>query len=258
MNALLTLPPNVRDRLASSLATGTLVAPFGDLSLRAAMGGALERPGIRDALFELADLGVTGRAAAAWIKTATAARESVPRPELVWTGPEVPGLHARETRRVFDEMLGSAERSIWASTYTYYDGLKAFKVLADRMDQRPALECTLLINIGRKWGDSRTADDLVTRFADRFWRYDWPGKRRPRVFYDPRGLEGETTTSVLHAKALVQDDRCVLVTSANFTEAALDRNIELGLRVEDPALALQIVRHFARLIEERLLLPIPS
>jgi hypothetical protein len=38
--------------------------------------------------------------------------------------------------------------------------------------------------------------------------------------------------AVLHAKAVVADDEAVLVTSANLTEAALDRNIELG--VEPP------------------------
>lgn len=257
MNALVTLPPNVRDRLAAALATGSLPRPYSAFSLRAALGQPTDRPDILAALEELADLGITGRAAAAWIKTATMARDSVPRPELVWTGPEVPGLHARETRRVFDEMLGTAEHSIWASTYAYYDGPKAFKVLAARMDAVPTLECTLLINIARKWGDTTSAQDLVTRFAQRFWTKDWPGKRRPRVFYDPRGIEAETANSVLHAKALVQDEKCVLVTSANFTEAALERNIEVGLRVEDSALAIQIIRHLARLVESGGLAALP-
>jgi phosphatidylserine/phosphatidylglycerophosphate/cardiolipin synthase-like enzyme len=45
---------------------------------------------------------------------------------------------------------------------------------------------------------------------------------------------------VLHAKAVVADDEAVFVTSANLTEAAFDRNIELGLLVLDRALALSI------------------
>ena len=258
MDALLDLPSQRREGLASALSTGSLASPYSAMALRAAMGEAADRPGLRDALIELDGLGISGRAAAAWIRTAMAAKEAVPRPELVWTGPEVPGLHARDTRQVFDDMLGSAEKSIWASTYTYYDGPKAFGVLAGRMDERPELEVTLLINIGRQKRDTRSADALVSVFSERFWKRDWPGKRRPRVYFDPRGLEEDTTKSVLHAKALVQDERCVLVTSANFTEAALDRNIELGLRVEDPTLAQQVVRHYQRLIEERLLVPIPG
>ena len=57
----------------------------------------------------------------------------------MWSGPEVPGLHARDTRRVYEELLGSAERSVWASTYAFFDGPKAFEVLARRMDAVPGL-----------------------------------------------------------------------------------------------------------------------
>lgn len=46
----------------------------------------------------------------------------------------MPGLHSADTRRVFDELLGTAEHSIWASTYAFFDGRRAFEVLARRMD----------------------------------------------------------------------------------------------------------------------------
>ena len=178
---------------------------------------------------------MSGPAAAAWIRTVDEATSRTPRPDLVWSGPEVPGLHARDTRRVFEELLGTAERSVWASTYAFFDGPKAFDVLARRMDARIELHVTLLLNIQRKRGDSTAAEQLVRSFADRFWGTDWPGTSRPRVFYDPRALEPEGPTGVLHAKALVVDDESVFVTSANLTEAALDRNIELGLLVRDQA-----------------------
>jgi phosphatidylserine/phosphatidylglycerophosphate/cardiolipin synthase-like enzyme len=63
---------------------------------------------------------------------------------------------------------------------------------------------------------------------------------------------------VLHAKAVVADDEAVFVTSANLTEAAFDRNIELGLLVRDRALALSIVSHFQVLIARELLRPLPA
>jgi phosphatidylserine/phosphatidylglycerophosphate/cardiolipin synthase-like enzyme len=78
------------------------------------------------------------------------------------------------------------------------------------------------------------------------------------VFYDPRALDADRRRGVLHAKALVTDDEMVFVTSANLTEAALDRNIELGLLVRDRALATSIVSHFATLIEVGQLTPLPS
>jgi len=120
------------------------------------------------------------------------------------------------------------------------------------------LAVTLLLNIQRKRGDTTAADQLVRRFADRFWTVDWPGTRRPSVFYDPRALELEGPAGVLHAKAVVADGEAVFLTSANLTEAALDRNFELGLLVRDRALAASVTRHFQVLIERGLLSPLPA
>jgi phosphatidylserine/phosphatidylglycerophosphate/cardiolipin synthase-like enzyme len=77
------------------------------------------------------------------------------------------------------------------------------------------------------------------------------------VFYDPRALEQEGPSGVLHAKAVVTDDEAVFVTSANLTEAALDRNIELGLLVRDRTLAASVSSHFRGLIDRGLLRPLP-
>ena len=63
---------------------------------------------------------------------------------------------------------------------------------------------------------------------------------------------------VLHAKAVVADGESVFITSANLTEAAFDRNIELGLLVRDRTLAETAVIHFRTLIEKGLLQLLPS
>lgn len=47
------------------------------------------------------------------------------------------------------------------------------------------------------------------------------------------------------------------MTSANLTEAALDRNIEIGLVVRDRALAASVSSHFRALIDRKLLHPLP-
>lgn len=255
--ALLDQPAHRRKRLASALESGLLAAPYSAASLRSVLGMQEGGEGIAGALLELERLGISGSAAAAWIRTVDEATSRTPRPDLVWSGPEVPGLHARDTRRVFEELLGSAERSVWASTYAFFDGPRAFQVLAQRMDARAEVRVTLLLNIQRKRGDTTAADQLVRRFADRFWTTDWPGSSRPGVYYDPRALEIEGPAGVLHAKAVVVDDEVAFVTSANLTEAALDRNIELGLLVRDGALATSISVHFRTLIDRGLLQPLP-
>jgi len=98
----------------------------------------------------------------------------------------------------------------------------------------------------------------VRRFADRFWAAEWPGASRPNVFYDSRALDLDAPGGMLHAKAVVADDEAVFVTSANLTEAALERNIELGLLVRDRALAASISTHFRGLIGRRLLQALPA
>jgi phosphatidylserine/phosphatidylglycerophosphate/cardiolipin synthase-like enzyme len=258
IDALVDLPAHLRERLAGALESGLLGLPSSVAALRSVVGSPADCDAIAAALAEVAQTGVPAAAAAALIRSLQRATARVRWPELVWTGPEVPGLHARDTRRVYEELLGSADRSVWASTYAFFDGPRAFDVLARRMDARLDLRVTLLLNIQRKRGDTTASEHLVRRFADRFWTADWPGTRRPAVFYDPRALELEGPGGVLHAKAVVADDEIVFVTSANLTEAALDRNIELGLLVRDAALAASVVRHFQALIDRGLLKPLPE
>lgn len=256
--AFLALPAHLRKRLAQALESGLLGVPCSLVSLRSALGLHQGGEEVVAALKELARLRVAGTVAAAWIRSLEAAALRTPRPDLVWSGPEVPGLHARDTRRVYEELLGSVERSAWVSTYAFFDGPKAFEVLARRMDEKPDLRVTLLLNIQRGRGDTTAATSLVRRFADHFWETDWPGSSRPLVYYDPRSIEPEGPGGVLHAKAVVTDEEAVFVTSANLTEAALDRNFELGLLVRDRALALSVSSHFRGLIDRGLLLRLPA
>jgi phosphatidylserine/phosphatidylglycerophosphate/cardiolipin synthase-like enzyme len=254
---LLDLPSHLRDRLVSALECGLLGPSPTLVSMRSVLGNREDAADLAASLVELGRLGISWPAAAAWFRTVERAAARARKPDLVWSGPEVPGLHARDTRRVYEELLGSAERSILASTYAFFDGPKAFEVLARRMEATPVLRVTLLLNIQRKRGDTTASEQLVRRFADHFWKTDWPGSARPSVFYDPRALEPEGPDGVLHAKAVVADDEAVFITSANLTEAALDRNIELGVLIRDRAFALAVGGYFRSLIDRDLLKPLP-
>lgn len=257
-NAILGLQPFERQRLVAALRAEAL-QPLSSLALQSEVEIDGDVDAVLADLTELESNGISGPAAAAWIEALDAAIGQQPRADLVWSGEEIEGLHARDTRAVFEELLGKARESLWISSYTYFDGPKAFKVLSTQMDHTSELETTLLLNIQRKSGDTTQSDKLVRQFADRFWDRDWPGERRPRVFYDPRALELDgSAPAVLHAKAVVADMESVFVTSANLTESAFDRNIEMGLLVRDRALGLSVVRHFQALIERGLVRAIPG
>jgi hypothetical protein len=113
------------------------------------------------------------------------------------------------------------------------------------------------LDIQRGQGDTTLASLLVHRFADRFRTTQWPHDRPlPEVYYDPRSLEMSThEKSAMHAKCIAVDGRDLFVSSANFTEAAQNRNLEVGLLIRSVSLAENLVRHFDALVEQRLLLP---
>ena len=48
------------------------------------------------------------------------------------------------------------------------------------------------------------------------------------------------------------------MTSANLTDAALDRNIELGVLIRDRTLAASVTSHFRGLIDKKVLSPLPA
>ncbi|MEI8165562.1 MAG: DISARM system phospholipase D-like protein DrmC [Chloroflexales bacterium] len=247
---LLDLPPHTRAALIAVLESGYFDLTTSAMGLRAALGRLDNADALAGALHDLHALGMSARGAAAALRALARVTERQRTPDLVLSGLQVPGIAARDTRQVFDELFGAAERSIWLSSFVYHNGPKVFDTLAQRMGQRSELTVNLLLNIQRRWGDTTKSEHLVSAFAHTFWQRAWPGQRRPRVYYDPRALEiGESGKAVLHAKAVVVDDETLFITSANLTEAASERNIELGVLLRDHSMALTVVTYFQCMID---------
>ena len=97
-------------------------------------------------------------------------------------------VHGRQTRAVYEELFGSARERLWVSTFVINNPAGIFDTLARRMDAMPRLAVTLLLNIERRHGDPSAADAIAIRFATDFKR-NWPGTRRPDVYYDPRSVD---------------------------------------------------------------------
>lgn len=256
---LLDLPAATRATLIAALEHGLLDLTTGEVGLRATLGRIDNAAAVAAALRELHELGMSARGAAAALRAVERVIARQRQPDLVLSGLQVPGIYARDTSSVYTELLGNAERSVWLSSFVYSDGATVFTTLAQRMEQRPALNVTLLLNIQRRWGDTTPSADLARAFASDFWRKAWPGARRPRVFYDPRALSlTPNERAVLHAKAVVVDDEALFVTSANLTEAAGERNIEIGILLRNRSMALSVVTYLQRLIREGYLHALPD
>lgn len=171
--------------------------------------------------------------------------------DLVTSGPEAPGITNRDTSVVVREMFAHAKQSVTVIGYAVYQGQKVFEALAHRMDSKPELQVELFLNISRGDGDTTKSEILVSRYVERFKSHQWPkGSRLPTVYYDPRSVSDDIPIrSSLHAKCVVVDESDVFVSSANFTEAGQERNIEVGLRLDNAWLARKLVEHFKKMAE---------
>ena len=97
-----------------------------------------------------------------------------------------------------------------------------------------------------------SAAEMVCRFVERFKNLHWPENcRLPELYYDRRSLHAAIDAPVaLHAKCVVVDQRELFVSSANFTEAAQNRNIEAGVLVSSAVLAGQAVEFFEEMMKQ--------
>ena len=60
-----------------------------------------------------------------------------------------------------------------------------------------------------------------------------------------------TKPGALHAKCIAVDNELVFVSSAKFTEAAQNRNLEVGLLVRSVILSGRLSRFFETLVDRR-------
>ena len=250
--ALAALDGNALTRLAELLEVGLLKPPLSALTLQGHVPGA-HVGALSGCLDDLARRGMPPDHVAAVLRAFAAGRRAsgVSAPiEVVVSGPDAAAA-ARDTGVVVRQLFERARMRVLAVGFAVHQGKSVFQALARRLDADESLEVTLCIDVRRQRGDTAPGSRVVHRFAENFVDREWPGTRLPRAYYDPRSLAPSgKMASALHAKCVVVDGREALVTSANFTEAAQTRNVEMGLLVAAPAVAARIEEHFRSLIRD--------
>ena len=250
-------------RLAETLESGQLTPPFTDLSFQPHIADAHIAP-VSTFLGELSQFNMSLPQIALVLRSIAAGRQINPDVteiiDVVVSGPDVAAVY-RDTGVVIRQLFTKVQKRVLVVGYAVYQGQSVFKDLADRLDDDSSIKATLCLEVQREKSDTSLDSQVVARFADDFVEKEWPGTRLPEIYYDPRSLShSKSEHSALHAKCVVIDGREALVTSANFTEAAQVRNIELGLLVDSPVIARRIEEHFISLIRNDHLkrLPLPS
>lgn len=169
--------------------------------------------------------------------------------EVVWTGPKVEGSYLRATRQVVQDIISAAQSELlvvgyWLAGKEDYEGiindiidLMAHAVVRD-------VEVTMVLDEGEKGYGKNNRDTLIAL---------WPqGVELPKLLTWKIPVGDKHLK--LHAKLLVADRHDALVTSANLTMYALDRNIEMGVRTQGQP-SERIADHFDLLRRKGVLVP---
>lgn len=173
-------------------------------------------------------------------------RERAPAPEVVWTGPEPVVSTSRDTAAVVAGMFRDAEQEVLVSAFAL-DVAKApaqalFAPLHEAMRAR-AVRTSIFFDVER-CADAAHVSRVEAAGGAPFLKLYWPfGPPYPDLYFDPRALEAGPPSS-MHAKVVVADRRFVLVGSANLTDRGQTRNVELGIRLDDPALGQRIAEQW--------------
>lgn len=260
-SALCLLTTDNLSHLAGALRSGRLVPPFTPILLRRYVSDHVTDR-VSAEFQRRVDDGMEPRHLADCLEVLCLDRGQRPaaedRIDLVWTGPEAPGIVNRDTSVVVRELFQDARESVLVAGYAVYQGHVVFKGLAELADANPHLDVQMFLDIQRPPHDASSPAELVRRFAERFKGQVWPGRRFPRLYYDPRSLDAEATRRAsLHAKCVVVDKQRAFITSANFTEAAQRRNVEVGVLLRLPMIARRLAEHFESLASSGILVPVP-
>lgn len=154
--------------------------------------------------------------------------------EVVVTGPASPAAPVRLTSQVVRQLIDQAISRVMLVSFSAYAVAGVIEALDRAVERGVKVQLVLESAEHLKGGGGAAA------YA-KYDVFEWPTELR------------EPSDAKLHAKAVVVDGDAVLLTSANLSNAAYDKNIELGVLCRGGKTANQTQQHFDALIIEGVL-----
>ncbi len=159
--------------------------------------------------------------------------------EFIWTGPANGKFPVRRIDQVLYDLIAVAQRRILLVTFAAHRIQHLCRHLSAAVAR--GVDLTLIIEREEE-SEGQLSVDAIRAFSDlpleRIRVLYWPTENRER---NEAGRPGK-----LHAKCAIVDDTA-LVGSANFTDDAFNRNMELGVTLRDRALVESLFSHFEEL-----------
>jgi cardiolipin synthase A/B len=169
--------------------------------------------------------------------------------ELLWAGPSPANqIPARRIDQVLYDLIGEAGRDIMLVTFAAAKIDRLAAVLIEAMHRDVSVHLILEFE---ETSEGQLSYDAPRAFPKSLVEgakiYYWPVDKRER---NQAGRPGK-----LHAKTAVIDDT-VVISSANLTDDAFNRNLELGARIVGGNFPEQMRAYFQGLIAEKVLVRI--
>ena len=161
--------------------------------------------------------------------------------ELLWAGPApASGMPARRIDQVLYDLVAAAERDILLITFAAHKIRRLAEVLASASCR--AVRVRLVLEFGDQ-SHYQLSHDALRAFPvdlqEKAEIFYWPVEKRELNLFGKPGK--------LHAKAAVVDNQALL-SSANLTDDAFLRNLELGVLFMGGEMPVKLRQHFEHLI----------
>jgi phosphatidylserine/phosphatidylglycerophosphate/cardiolipin synthase-like enzyme len=161
--------------------------------------------------------------------------------DIVWSGPANGTFPIRRIDQVVYDLLSKAQHRIFLVTFAAHRVPLLCDHLANAIER--GVQVTLLLE-SEKASAGQLSFDAAKAFKDvcldKVRILHWPLENRERNQADKPGK--------LHVKCAVIDHTAV-IGSANLTDDAFNRNMEMGVILKDPASVTHICEHFEMLVK---------
>jgi len=148
--------------------------------------------------------------------------------------------HVNSTHAQIYEMIGRSESTITIIGYWVHDMQEFFKEL-DKLSKN--IKITFILNY-----------ENIEKHSSQIEK-NWNGKYRPEIYYLNREKYSVDVLNKLHSKVIIIDDKEILITSANMTKTAMEKNIETGVWTKDEKIIKACIDIFGQFIKNGVFVP---
>lgn len=161
--------------------------------------------------------------------------------ELVWTGPKTTIIPARSTEQVVLQVIGAAKSRLFVVTYAFYKAASIIGAINSAISR--GVSTNILLESPIEQGGSIHGDGLkaMRAAAPTARLYIWNPTQRPDM------------RASVHPKCAVADASIAFITSANLTDAAMERNMELGVLFKGGRIPISLHEHLEALVEKKII-----